>query len=151
MNNLTVERIIKMLDLVPLRPEGGFFRQTWKTSDGTSIYYLIDGDSFSSLHKLDFAEIWHFYAGDPVKQLQLLPDGSAVVRRMSGTLQDGYSPQLISPENCWQATRLEQGGKWALLGTTMAPPYTDDCIHYPDMDEIFRNYPDHTGIIREFL
>src|SRR6516225_5377019 len=89
---MTAEDVIQLLRLVPLNLEGGFFRETyrsrWKVlpdslpagvkgtrSIGTSIYYLITRDSFSTLHRLPGTEIFHFYLGDPVVMLQLHPNG----------------------------------------------------------------------------
>src|SRR5688572_15073381 len=89
---LTAEQVIAALDLKPLPMEGGFFRETHRSADrlpaaallvrygreksaGTAIYYLLTPDTFSALHRLPTDEVFHFYLGDPVQMLQLLPDG----------------------------------------------------------------------------
>jgi len=46
---------------------------------GTAIYYLLEPGTFSEMHVLDSDEIFHFYIGDPVEMLQLLPDGRSAV------------------------------------------------------------------------
>lgn len=148
---ITAEEIIKKLDLKPLEPEGGYFKRTWFTNHGNAIYYLMTKDSFSSFHRLSFDELWHFYAGDPVRQLQLFPDGRSEVYRIGSILEEGFVPQLLTPAGCWQATRLVEKGEWALLGTTMAPPYTDECIEFPDVDSLLAEYEDKSELIREFL
>lgn len=70
--------------------EGGWFRQTWKADEalpasalaaryagqrsaGTAIYYLLESNSFSEMHRLQSDEVFHFYLGDPVEMLQLFP------------------------------------------------------------------------------
>ncbi len=150
MNKISAEKIIQMLDLQPLPVEGGWFRQSWVTEHGTAIYYLITPDDWSVFHRLTIPEIWHFYAGDPVRQFQILPDGEHEIFEMGTDLEAGQRPQIITPADSWQATRLTEGGDWALLGTTMAPPYTDECIEFKDAEELSLIYPDLKNIIEEF-
>ncbi|HAK45168.1 MAG TPA: hypothetical protein DCO79_04510 [Spirochaeta sp.] len=150
MKRITADEIIKALDLIPLTTEGGFFRQTWRDEYGTVIYYLITPESWSSLHRLTIAETWHFYAGDPLKQLQIFPDGRTERVEFSTELLNGQRPQLICPADVWQATRLAEGGEWALTGTTMAPGYTEDCIEFTDPEELAGAFPQHMELIKEF-
>ena len=71
---LTAQDIIKMLGLKP-HPEGGHFRETFRDStqatDGrtasTAAYYLLARGERSHWHRVDAAEIWHWYAGAPLQ------------------------------------------------------------------------------------
>jgi predicted cupin superfamily sugar epimerase len=119
--------IIQALDLVP-HPEGGWYRETWRAdadsgarSAGTAIYYLLDADSFSHWHRVDAAEIWHYYAGAPLV-LSVSPDGhDASARHLGPEVLAGQAPQLIVPAGYWQsATSL---GEWTLVGCTVAPGF----------------------------
>ena len=38
----------------------------------THIYYLLRGEDFSRLHKLNIDEIWHYYAGTSPIQLDVI-------------------------------------------------------------------------------
>ena len=69
---MTADQIIKFLQLKP-HPEGGWYKQTWKSEDtllgrasGTSIYFLLKAGEISHWHKIDSAEIWHYYDGSPL-------------------------------------------------------------------------------------
>ena len=42
-------------------------------------------------------EVFHFYAGDPVEMLQLLPDRSGRVVVIGNDLASGHEPQVIVP------------------------------------------------------
>ncbi len=42
---------------------------------GTAIYYLLEPDTFSEMHRLKSDEVFHFYAGDAVEMLQLREGG----------------------------------------------------------------------------
>jgi len=86
---MTADEVKKLLGLVPHPCEGGWFRQTYESDErvaaeafadvryagarltGTAIYYLLESDSFSEMHRLRSDEVFHFYAGDAVEMLQL--------------------------------------------------------------------------------
>ena len=119
MEAITAEKIIEKLNLIPLPEEGGFFRQTWKTAEGTLIYYLVTPESWSTLHLLDIAECWHFYAGDPLKQLQLHADGTAERFIFSNSWRTATNPSCsVRPE----AGRL-RGLSKAASGPSWVPPW----------------------------
>jgi predicted cupin superfamily sugar epimerase len=139
---MTSDEVIRLLGLAPLLGEGGYFRQTWvapesvaggvlgqryprATAVGTAIYYLVTDapDGFSALHRLATDEVYHFYLGDPVEQLLLYPDGRSGVIVLGSDLVAGHHVQHVAPRDTWQGTRLRDGGRWALLGTTMAPGF----------------------------
>ena len=92
-------------------------------SIGTAIYYLITPSDFSALHRLPGTEVFHFYCGDPVVQLQLLPDGSSQTVYLGSRFVSGQRPQVVVRGHVWQGSRLVPGGSWALMGTTMSPGF----------------------------
>ncbi len=137
---VTAEEVIERLGLSPLPFEGGYYRETLRSAERlpasappldyaagrslyTAIYYLVTPESGSALHKLQSDEVWHFYLGDPVEQVQLWPDGSSCLVRLGHDLRGGCVPQALVPGGVWQSTRLAPGGAFALLGTTMAPGF----------------------------
>lgn len=137
---LDAETLKRILNLAPHPEEGGFFRETYRSrgeipaaalppaydgarSLGTAIYYPLTPETFSALHRLPGDEIFHFYLGDPVEMLLLRPDGGGEVITLGQDLAAGMRPQCVVPGGCWQGSRLREGGRFALLGTTMAPGF----------------------------
>lgn len=131
---MTAEQAIEFLKLQPHPVEGGFFRETYRSagslqrdgltrSIGTAIYYLLTPKTVSALHRLPGDEVFHFYLGDPVRMLQLWPDGSTRTLTLGTNLETGEVPQLVVPGGVWQGSVLIEGGKFALLGATMAPGF----------------------------
>ena len=76
---------------------------------------------FSEMHVLESDEMFHFYLGDPVEMLQLLPDGRSAVVTLGPDLAAGQSVQVVVPAGVWQGTRLVGDGEVALLGCTVTP------------------------------
>ena len=66
------------------------------------ISEIGDHDTFSALHRLPSDELFHFYLGDPVKMLQLHPDGSSCVITLGPDLKAGQQPQAVVPRAVWQ-------------------------------------------------
>lgn len=131
---MTAQEIIELLHLEPLEMEGGYFRQNYRNKASwnehkpmsTAIYFLLTPETYSCLHRLPNDEVYHFYLGDPVELLVLDDAGQGSVHTLGSDLVAGMLVQTAVPAGAWQGSRLLSGGSWALLGTTMAPGFTDD-------------------------
>ncbi len=121
--------LIDALGLEP-HPEGGFFRETWRAEGdgraaGTAIYFLLEGGQINRWHKVDAAEIWHFYAGDPLLLRMSGTDEGPAERHLLGVdLASGARPQVIIPPGWWQ--RAECMGVFTLVGCTVSPGFEFD-------------------------
>ena len=137
---LTADDVVRLLKLQPHPIEGGFFRETYRSFDelpaevladhgagrsvGTAIYYLLTPGTVSEMHRLPGDEVFHFYLGDPVRQLQLYADGSGKEFTLGSDFTAGQMPQLVVPAGAWQGSHLLDGPYgYALLGATMAPGF----------------------------
>jgi len=123
----TAADVIARLELKP-HPEGGHFRETFRDirrdangrSVSTAIYFLLARGERSQWHRIDAAEIWHFYAGSPLK-LQIADDGGGRTLALGADLAAGEIPQAVVPANIWQSA--ESTGDWTLVGCTVAPGF----------------------------
>ncbi len=79
---MTAEEVKKMLGLRPHPVEGGWFVRSYESGErvaaeafgdgryagrdlrGTAIYYLLEPETFSEMHRLKSDEVFHFYMGD---------------------------------------------------------------------------------------
>ena len=137
---LSAEKIIELFDMKILPGEGGYYSETYRSihnlspsslpddydterSLSTAIYYMLTPDTKSLLHRLPTEEIYHFYLGDPVLMLMLHPDGSSETVVLGKDIFHGESVQHTVPKGVWQGSFLLPGGKFALMGTTMAPGF----------------------------
>jgi len=125
---MTADEIIFRLGLEP-HPEGGWYRQTWAAKAetgarpaGTCIYFLLKAGERSHWHRVDAAEIWHFYAGAPLTlRVAETAVGPAIARSLGPDLAAGQCPQLIVPTGHWQAAQTT--GAWSLVGCTVSPGF----------------------------
>ncbi|MBO9477664.1 cupin domain-containing protein [Shimia sp. R11_0] len=127
-SDLSAEQIIAQLNLAP-HPEGGHYRQTWiadapegTRAAGTAIYFLLKAGEASHWHRVDAAEIWHYYAGAPlILSLSETEAGPAQDLMLGPDLAAGQLPQHIVPPHHWQAARST--GDWTLVGCTVSPAF----------------------------
>lgn len=130
---LDADQLIEMLELEP-HPEGGHFRETFRDdiasldkepharARSTAIYYLLKAGERSHWHRVDAAEIWHWYAGAPLKLSLAMHGGDTPEHLILGpNIADDERPQRIIPAHAWQAA--VSMGSWTLVGCTVAPGF----------------------------
>lgn len=153
---MTSEEICAHLGLDPHPEEGGFFRETYRSSAEipgtdrslcTAIYYFLTAETFSAMHRLPGEEIFHFYMGDPVEMLQLRADGTERVVKLGNKLSEGMEPQVVVPGGTWQGSRVIPGGRYALLGATMAPGFDYADYEAGKRQSLLRDHPDQAELI----
>lgn len=124
---LSAADIIARLDLKP-HPEGGHYRETFRDTRtdahgraaSTAIYFLLARGERSRRHRIDAAEVWHYYAGSPLV-LEIREGDVMRTVRLGANLPAGEAPQAAVPAHAWQAA--ESSGDWTLVGCTVAPGF----------------------------
>jgi predicted cupin superfamily sugar epimerase len=160
----SAKELIEFLKLVPHPKEGGFFRETYRSAEsieggglparyssarahGTAIYYLLTPGTFSALHRLASDEIFHFYLGDPVRMLQLTAGGTGRTIVLGPDLLADQQVQVAVPRGVWQGSILEPGGRFALLGCTVAPGFDYADYEGAKRRELLDRYPEFASLI----
>jgi predicted cupin superfamily sugar epimerase len=108
--------VAEALDLLP-HPEGGWFRETWRTSTtvrahggerstATGIYFLLGVGEESMWHAVRSDELWLWHRGGP---LELTLRGDAPTEENTVVLgpdvENGQVPQALVPGGVWQSAR----------------------------------------------
>jgi hypothetical protein len=131
MDDLSVEAIVRLLGLEP-HPEGGFYRETFRDaatgaggrSASTAIYFLLPAGQVSRWHRVDAAEVWHWYGGAALELSIAAPAGSPLIVPLGPDLAAGQRPQAVVPKGHWQQARSL--GDYTLAGCTVAPGFVFD-------------------------
>jgi predicted cupin superfamily sugar epimerase len=129
-HGLSATDVIKLLDLAP-HPEGGYYRETFRdeatvTVGGngreasTAIYFLLSAGEVSRWHRVDAAEVWHWYAGAPLT-LSIADTADRRDIELGTDFARGERPQAVVPAATWQMA--ESRGVWTLVGCTVAPGF----------------------------
>jgi predicted cupin superfamily sugar epimerase len=155
---------IQALQMQP-HPEGGFFRESYRSEQTmqapapgggsvqrnvcTAIYFLLEAGNFSAFHRIKSDEIWHFYAGQALEVLELLPDGELCCTRLGSDILRGEIPQYVVPADTWFASRVVDGGTFSLVGCTVAPGFDFADFQLARRQELLEIFPQHRQIITE--
>ena len=157
---MTAEDVKKLLGLQPHPREGGWYVRTYEAAEmvdanafdhdrysgarrtGTAIYYLLEPDTFSEMHRLKSDELFHFYAGDAVEMLQLVEKGKGQIVVIGNDLLQGQRPQVVVERGVWQGSRLVQGGRWALLGCTVSPGFEFEDYDAGEREDLCETWPE---------
>lgn len=132
-------RWVDHLQLEPLEHEGGLFRRMHLDEHSSAIYYLLADPDFSALHALASVEVYHWYAGDPLRLLLLHPDGRSEERILGPDIDAGQLPQAVVAPGVMQGS--SSLGSWSLVGTTMSPPFEWNGFELGERQELQGRYP----------
>jgi predicted cupin superfamily sugar epimerase len=153
---LARDDLIRRFDLQP-HPEGGFFRETYRSavsvsrersgetrSASTAIYYLLCDGAHSAWHRIKSDEVWHFYAGEPLLVHVLDETGKLISHRLGNPLtHPGSVFQAVVSAGFWFAAECEDPATFALAGCTVAPGFEFSEFELADIDALRSAYPAH--------
>lgn len=139
-------------------PEGGYYRETYRSARmvpdvqrhiSTGIYFLLEHGNFSAFHQIQSDEMWHFYAGQALDVLELLPSGELTCTRLGPDVLHGEVFQHVVPAQTWFASRVADGGQFSLVGCTVAPGFDFQDFSLADRKTLCARFPQHSQTITE--
>ena len=129
---------VRRLDLAP-HPEGGWFRETWRSdvtipeaalpagyagqrSAGTAILFVLMPGQQSAWHTVRSAELWLHHRGSPLL-LEFGPEHESAPAHLLGPdVVAGEQPQLLVPPGHWQRAR-PTGDEPSLVSCIVVPGF----------------------------
>lgn len=143
MNN--VNELIEINNLLP-HPEGGFFRETYRSEFSTGIFYLLKKGQKSCLHRIRSDEMWHFYGGDSISIVEITMSGT-----IKETILDKNNVQYVVPANVWFGAYLPAGSEFAFTGCTVAPAFHFIDFEIADKEKMLKQFPKAKDMIEKLL
>lgn len=158
-----MDEIATSLNLKP-HPEGGYFRETYRSVDvidknclpsgfssarnlSTAIYFLIGLGNFSAFHRILSDEMWHFYVGEPLHIHEIKPDGTYKLIKLGLNFSDGYEPQAIVPAHSWFASECATPKGWSLVGCTVSPGFDFTDFELAERKRLISKFPEQEQLI----
>lgn len=148
-------------------PEGGYFSETYRSEGfiaadslpqeysgnrnySTSIYFLLTSDTFSAFHKINQDEVWHFYAGSPLKIYMISEDGRSSEQVLGVDFSKNQVPQFVVPGGHWFAAKTIEENSFSFVGCTVAPGFDFADFVLPSQQEFLKKFPEHKTLIKRF-
>lgn len=150
-------------------PEGGYFAETYRSAEvipqaalpgrfagarsfGTAIYFLLESHQFSSLHRIQSDEVWHFYAGLPLEISVISPAGNSTTIRLGNRPDQGEVFQAVVPAGCWFGSKpvpdvTVTDCAFSLVGCTVAPGFDFADFELADRATLLAEFPQHRAVI----
>lgn len=139
-------------------PEGGWFREVYRSGEiasesclpkefngdrnfSTSIYFLLEKEDISVLHRIKSDEIWHFYDGGSDVEIISLKNGTLQKQFLGREFDKGENLQVVVPKNTWFGARLINQKSYALVGCTVSPGFDFNDFEIAG-NSLLREYPE---------
>lgn len=156
---------ITRLQLAP-HPEGGFYRETYHANHvlegnltlqtyggprrtASSIYFLLEAQDVSKLHRLKSDELWYFHAGHPLTVHIIAPNGEYRTTKLGLDFKDGQEPQRIIDANHIFGASIDNGNEdaFALVSCMVSPGFEFADFELFETHALLQKFPQHEEII----
>lgn len=158
-----VKDLINTLGLQP-HPEGGWYRESYRSTEiipgkglpgrfggprsfATAIYFLLDSESFSALHRIKSDEQWHFYSGSALTIHLIHDDGRYELIKLGQNLERGENFQAVVPHGCWFGATVDTPESYALVGCSVSPGFDFKDFEMAQRKSLKKNFPQHAELI----
>ncbi|HKH61265.1 MAG TPA: cupin domain-containing protein [Flavitalea sp.] len=158
------DEFVKELNL-ELHPEGGYYRQTYRSTEyisrtalpdrfagdraiSTAIFYLLQQGDFSAFHRIKSDECWHFYFGGALFIHIIKHNGEYLHVKLGKNIREGENFQYVVPAKAWFAVEPAPETAFALTGCTVAPGFDFSDFEIGDKQTLLSLFPQHARIIK---
>lgn len=150
---------IERLNLMA-HPEGGHYKETYRsvseieTSDtekrntATSIFFLLQRDERSHLHRIKSDEQWYYHDGD-VLEIIVLHKGILTVQKIGRDLQNGEVLHYTVPAGAWFGSRVLNKKGFVLVSCVVAPGFDFKDFELATYKKISREFSAYDSIVKE--
>ena len=159
----TVAGMISALGLIK-HPEGGWYRETYRSNEQisgdalpncfggprsccTAIYFLLEQDDYSALHRIKSDELWFFHGGAGLTIHLLTADGICSAIRLGADIAAGEVLQAMVPGGTWFGAEMSGAGAYSLVSCAVAPGFDFTDFEMGDRTTLLIQYPEHQALI----
>jgi predicted cupin superfamily sugar epimerase len=156
------EKAKEYIDKLQLKthPEGGYYKEVYRSDElilsehlpnrykssrsfSTSIYFMLEGKQFSSFHRLQSDEIWHFYDGTSL--IVYILDEIGILEKiiLGNDTKKGESFQVVVKKYTWFAAELVDKSSYALVGCTVSPGFDFSDFELGERYKLIEKFPQH--------
>ena len=140
-----INELVTKHNLIP-HPEGGFYKETFRSEFSTGIFYLLTKGHKSSFHRIKSDEMWHFYGGDSLCVVEINSAGNIQETRLNKN-----NPQYVVSANVWFGAYLPDDSEYAFTGCTVSPAFNFSDFELADKAQMFREFPNAKAMIEKLM
>jgi predicted cupin superfamily sugar epimerase len=157
---MNAKDLIRNLQLLP-HPEGGYYKETYRSGQtipvgaekvrnvSTAIFYLLENEDRSVLHRIQSDELWFFHQGEPLEIVYIQEDHLTTIN-LGNVVERGEIPQAMVPANSWFAARIKSGSGFSLVSCTVAPGFDFADFEIGERNILLQEFPHLKATIKAF-
>lgn len=115
----------------------------------TTIYYLLEANQRSYLHKLVCEELWYHLGGDCITIVSIDNDGNLCERKLGPPLYPGAEPFVVVKPGEWFGARTDQNCEYALVSCVVIGSFFFNEFTMANRAELVRQFPQHGLFLTE--
>ncbi|TXE14253.1 cupin domain-containing protein [Algoriphagus aquimarinus] len=152
-----IDYLVKSLHLLP-HPEGGFYRETYRSSEtlnteygsrnlATSIYFLLTSADVSRFHRIKSDELWFFHEGSALTIHLLNDTGHQELRLGLPYENEEQLPYQLVKANTIFGSTIDSQDSYALVSCVVSPGFDFNDFELFDKETLAKKYPEAIQII----
>jgi uncharacterized protein len=162
----TAEYWVQHLNLIP-HPEGGFFREIYRSSISvekkmlplgykdsrrlaTSIYYLLRSEDISHFHRLRSDELWYYHFGSGVRIVIIDQEGHKQTKLLGPKIEKAEHMQVLIPAGTIFGAEVIDSDSFSLIGCAVTPGFEFEDFEMFNKEDLLQAYPKQAEIIEKF-
>ncbi|MEJ0107123.1 MAG: cupin domain-containing protein [Bacteroidota bacterium] len=114
----------------------------------THIYFLLEKNQVSALHRIKSDELWHFYAGDPLIVYEIESPGTLTKHILGNDPEQDQQLFSVVKARSWFGASLPPGSEYALVGCTVSPGFDYADFEFASKETLINLYPQHAELIK---
>lgn len=145
-------------------PEGGFFRETYRSAQiinkeslpdaykgsrasATSIYFLLRSGEVSVFHRIASDEMWYFHAGNPVQIHFITTRGELKSEILGNAISEKQQVQVLIPGGTIFGAEVVGQSGFSLMGCMVTPGFDFQDFEMLSREKLLSTFPQHKNII----
>ncbi len=151
-------KIVEGLGLLP-HPEGGFYRETYRSTHhvkfgsetraaSTAIYYLLHDKMVSRLHRIDADEGWYWHSGSGLR-IHVFEGSDYRSIDIGIDFAAGQKPHCVIPAGAWFGAEVIGGQGFTLTSCTVAPGFEFAHFELAESTQALARWPGHQALIEK--
>lgn len=141
-------------------PEGGYFKSTFRADEQlsrtqgerplfTSIYFLLESNDISHLHRLQSDELWYYHGGSALMVHIIHPNGDYEAKKLGLNIEAGEVPQVLVPKHAIFGSSVDEPDTFGLVGCLVSPGFDFADFELFTKADLLELYPQHEHMIRK--
>jgi uncharacterized protein len=114
----------------------------------THIYFLLEKNQISALHRIKSDELWHFYAGGPIIVYEIESSGALTKHILGNEPEQNQHFFSVVKAGSWFGASLQEGSEYALVGCTVSPGFDYADFELANKETLISLYPQHAELIK---